>query len=333
MLRSLSKYRLLLSFAITLIAGLIALVFVVDARWSAHHAAGPLRKYQEFRLEKGSGLNILSSRLEEEGVIDDAFSFRLIARLQGVGQRLKAGDYRFPRKISPAQVLEMLVEGNTQLYSITIPEGLTSQQILGRLQKAKRLSGQTPKSLPEASILPETYHFENGMAREDLIAIMQADWKEAVQVLWNRRREGYPLQSLEEVLVLASIVEKEAVREAEMPTIAGVFFNRLERNMKLQSDPTVIYAVSGGLGKMNRRLLRKDWKFPHDHNTYYRKGLPPTAIAHPGLAAVRATLNPKKTDNIFFVADGRGGHRFAVTLKEHRENIAKLNILRKEVRK
>ncbi len=332
MLSLLSKYRLLFSVAIVLVAGLVALVFIIETRYRAHHAAGPLRQYQEFHLTAGHGLNAISSSLEEQGIIEDALTFRLIARLQGVGQRLKAGNYRFPQRVSPAQVLAMLVEGKTHLYSITIPEGLSSQQILGRLRGNNQLSGKTPDSLAEASIMPETYHYEKGTSRQKLIEMMQGKWQEAIQSLWDKRPDDYPLKSLDEVLILASIVEKEAVRESEMPTIAGVFLNRLRKDMKLQSDPTVIYAISAGLGKIERRLLRKDWKFPHDHNTYYRKGLPPTPIAHPGLAAVKATLNPKTTDYIFFVADGEGGHRFAVTLKEHNANVAKLNALRKKLR-
>ena len=321
------------------VIGLLVMIVVVSSmglfaqkRWEAHFAAGPLRKTTSFQLESGQGLSQISQRLEAMNIIEDAWSFQIIARLQQVSGALKAGDYRFSKDISAHQVLDMLVRGKTRLYSLTIPEGLTSQQISHRILQTPQLSGDLPNSLLEASILPETYHFERGMPRKSLITLMQKRWRESIQPLWEARPENYPLKSLEEVLILASIVEKEAIEQQEMPIIARVFLNRLQKGMKLQSDPTVIYALSNGLGKIDRRLLRADWKLQHDHNTYYRHGLPPTPIAHPSLAALKATLNPSESDDIFFVADGKGGHRFSATLEEHNANVAKLKKLRKTLR-
>ena len=326
------RRRTFFGLAVTMIAVLAGLGLFLEARWINHRADGPLTEYREFTIAPGMGLNQISSALEADGVIRDSLGFRVISRLKGLGDQIKAGNYRFPRQISPAQVLAMLHEGKTHLYSITIPEGLTSQQILARIRATKALSGSTPTRLAEASILPETYYFEKGTPRKKLFKIMRDKWQKVIQSLWDSRNENYPLSSLEDVLILASIVEKEAVHHSEMSAIAGVFFNRLRKDMKLQSDPTVIYALSSGLGKINRHLTRKDWKLAHNHNTYYRTGLPPTPIAHPSLDAVAATLNPKSSEYIFFVADGEGGHRFAVTLREHNANVAKLNALRKKIR-
>ncbi|MBN9268258.1 MAG: endolytic transglycosylase MltG, partial [Hyphomicrobium sp.] len=214
-------------------------------------------------------------------------------------------------------VLETLAQGKAVLYRLSVPEGLTSQQIVARLMAEENLSGEITEVPPEGSLLPDTYRFSRGMARSDILERMKADQKRFLATIWDKRQSDLPFKTIEQAIVLASIVEKETGRADERERIAGVFVNRLKRGMRLQSDPTIIYGIAGGQGTLGRPITRSDIDTPTPYNTYAITGLPPGPIANPGRAALEATLNPAKTKDLYFVADGTGGHNFSETLRDH----------------
>jgi len=292
---------------------------------SQFNAPGPSVQAQTIDLPRGVGLRGIAQRLQAVGVLRYAKVFGIAVRVSGKGRALKAGEYTFAAAISPKQVMETLIKGETVVHRLTIAEGLQTAQILSQLAAALALSGaaladDTPP--PQGSLLPETYHFARGDSRADLIVRMQRDQARVLAEAWAGRVPGLPFKTPEEALVLASIVEKETSLPAERGHVAGVFINRLRRDMRLQSDPTVVFGLSPD-GPLGRALTRADLKVDHPYNTYVRKGLPPGPICHPGRAAIEAVLNPLVTDDLYFVADGSGGHVFAATLAEHNANVAK----------
>lgn len=297
---------------------------------------GPLASPKIVLIEKGRGVAAIAQKLASEGVIEDPLVFKIMARLSGRHGALKAGEYEFDSRISAAAVLGKLYEGDMYDRSFTIPEGLTSWQIVQRLKNVADLSGDVTDIPPEGSLLPETYHFVAGDTRARKIEDMQAAMKKTMDELWPARASDLPFDTKEEALVLASIVEKETGVASERGRIAGVFINRLRRGIPLQTDPTVIYALTKGrvkdegTGPLGRRLLTKDLETESPYNTYKNAGLPPGPIANPGRAAIEATLNPEQNDYIYFVADGTGGHVFAKTLAEHNANVAKWRKIRRE---
>jgi UPF0755 protein len=216
----------------------------------------------------------------------------------------------------------MLERGETVARRVTIAEGLTVAEIFGLLEEAPGLTGPLPEPPPEGSLLPETYFFALGDSRYGLVRRMRGAMTEALEAAWANRAEGLPLASKEEALVLASIVDKETGIPAERRQVAAVFINRLRKGMPLQSDPTVIYGLTGGEGPLQRPLTRKDWEHDSPYNTYRNPGLPPGAIGNPGRDAIAAVLDPANVDYLYFVADGTGGHAFARTLAEHNRNVA-----------
>lgn len=301
---------------------------------AVHHYlnAGPLDESKIVLIERGKGVNAIARKLKTEGVIEQPLLFNVIARLQ---TSLKAGEYEFPAQISMAEVIKMMEEGAVFDRKITIPEGLTSYQIVKLLKAREDLEGEI-KNLPkEGSLLPDTYHFVKGETRSQKILQMQAAMTKALDELWEKRADNLPIKTKKEAVILASIVEKETGVAKERERVAGVFINRLRKSMPLQTDPTVIYAITkgkikeGGKGPLGRRLLRKDLDIESPYNTYKNAGLPPGPIANPGYAALKATLNPEENDYIFFVADGTGGHVFAKTLTEHNRNVAKWRQIRR----
>src|SRR5690606_12136402 len=227
---------------------------------------------------------------------------------------------------------EILSQGKAVLYRLSIPEGLTSQQIVARLKAEENLAGDITEVPPEGSLLPDTYRYSRGTARADIIERMRADQRRFIAAIWDKRQKDLPFQTIEQALVLASIVEKETGRADERERIAGVFVNRLRRGMRLQSDPTIIYGIAGGQGTLGRPITRSDIDTPTAHNTYAITGLPPTPICNPGRAAIEATLNPAKTKDVYFVADGTGGHSFSETLKEHNAAVQVWRQIEREMR-
>ncbi|CAK0750410.1 Endolytic murein transglycosylase [Azospirillaceae bacterium] len=219
-------------------------------------------------------------------------------------------------------ILDQLHRGRTVVHRLTVAEGLTTSQILAQIQAESALSGEIPDTPGEGSLLPDTYHFALGDSRAALVQRMRTAMSAALAELWNRRAESLPLTGPEQAVVLASIVEKETALGSERPRIAGVFFNRLAAGMKLQSDPTVAFALTGGRGPLGRALTQADWRTESPFNTYQIEGLPPSPIGNPGRAALQAALNPERHDFLYFVANGTGGHAFARTLPDHNRNVA-----------
>ncbi|NJO67483.1 MAG: endolytic transglycosylase MltG, partial [Rhodospirillales bacterium] len=229
----------------------------------------------------------------------------------------------FAPDVTITQVLDQMRAGRTVVRKLTIPEGLTTAQVLERLHRAEGLKGDIEATPAEGALLPATYPYSYGDSRQAMLEKMTSAMQRTVKRLWAKRSEGLPLATPEEAVTLASIVEKETALGSERPRIAGVFINRLRTGMRLQADPTVIYAMSGGAGPLGRPLTRADLRADHPYNTYLNTGLPPGPIANPGRAALAAVLQPMATNELFFVADGSGGHAFARTYAEHKVNVAR----------
>lgn len=296
----------------------------------AFEAPGPLAAPATVALPRGEGLEEIALRLAAAGVIRNPRVFVLGVRLAGAGRALKAGEYAFPAGASARRVMEILLSGRTVARRLTVPEGLTSRQIVALVEAADGLTGTVDRIPAEGSLLPETYHYSFGDSRAGLIARMERAMDRLLASLADKLPPDSPLPDMRAVVTLASIVEKETARADERPRIAGVFLNRLRRGLRLQSDPTVVYALTRGAGPLDRPLSRADLAVDSPYNTYRVRGLPPGPIANPGRAAILAVLAPAETDALYFVADGKGGHLFARTLAEHNRNVRRWRKLQKE---
>jgi UPF0755 protein len=294
--------------------------FALD-RWM--QTPGPLQAEVTVDLPRGTGLAGISGRLGEAGVVDRPWLLQVGARLHGRDRRLRAGEYAFRPGMTPDEVLAKLESGEIVLHPITVAEGLTVREVFAQLAASDVLAGDLPEVPPEGTLLPETYMVPRAEARGQIVQKMQSAMRAELEKAWREHGEGLPLESPEEVLTLASIIEKETAVPAEYPLVAAVFVNRLRKGMPLQTDPTVIYALTGGEGPLGRGLTRDDLQVEHPYNTYRQPGLPPGPIANPGRAAIRAAVQPADVDYIYFVADGSGGHAFASTLEEHNRNVAR----------
>jgi UPF0755 protein len=315
-------FRLLASAAVTV--SLVLLLLGGAGYWLYRDVAapGPLTEPRTIVIPPHTGLFDIASLLAKQGVIRHRRSFELGATLSGRSSAFLAGEYEFPVAASPLQAMEIIASGKTVKHRLTIPEGLTSAEILALVQGAPALDGDQGPPPAEGELLPETYLYEYGDRRKDMIDRMQRAMAHALTEVWAARRPDLPLTTPREVLILGSLIEKEASREDEQARIAGVFVNRLRLGMPLQSDPTVIYALSDrGSKRLDRRLTRSDLAILSPYNTYLNKGLPPGPIDNPGISALRAAARPAFTDELYFVADGAGGHAFAATLAEHSRNV------------
>jgi UPF0755 protein len=298
--------------------------------WLQLDSPGPLAVAKAVVIPKGAGGEGIARRLFEAGVISDPRLFRLAARIMGRSKPLRAGEYEFPAGATAFAAIRLMQSGRTVVRRLTVPEGLTVKQVMGLLIDAEGFEGPVTRLAGEGWLLPETYHYSWGDSRQGLVDRMEAAMRDALARAWAGRAAPSVLKTPEEALVLASIVEKETGVAAERPRIAAVFLNRLKANMKLQSDPTVIYGLSRGEGNFTRSLVRADLETDQPFNTYTRGGLPPTPIANPGRGAIEAALNPAASDELYFVADGSGGHAFAKTLEEHNRNVARWRKIRNE---
>ena len=283
---------------------------------------GPLKEERNVVIARGSSTGTIAAKLADAGVIEDPRAFHIAALMTGKNARLRAGEYAFPAGSSLRETLELLESGKTVIRRLTVPEGRTTREVIALLQSTEGLSGTIESDAEEGSLLPETYHYSWGDDRGELLARMQRSMRQLLEELWENRADGLPLETPEEAVILASIVEKETGVAEERGVVASVFINRLNRGMRLQSDPTVVYAITKGEKPLGRALTRADWQFDDPYNTYQFDGLPPGPIANPGRAALEAVLNPVQSDYLYFVADGSGGHAFARTLDEHNRNVA-----------
>lgn len=278
---------------------------------------------KEILIPKGCGLNKIAQILFENGIIDNVYWLQFFVRMQKLENSFKAGEYVFGGSISYAQVIDKLCQGEVIVRSVTIPEGKILSEIKQIIQDNPFLSGDITLDIKEGEILPETYHFVRGEQRNEILQKARLAMKKILSEAFNGRDENLPLATEQELLILASIVEKETGIVSERPQVASVFINRLRLGMKLQTDPTVIYAVTGGEMNLNRPIYKRDLFFDSPYNTYVYAGLPPAPICSPGKEAIMAAAHPDRTAYLYFVADGTtGGHRFAKTLQEHNANVA-----------
>jgi len=278
-------------------------------------------------IPRGLGIKDIADVLQREGVIDQPWVFMGgVIALKANGE-LKYGEYRFTKHASLSDVVGTIIDNKVVQHAITIPEGLTSEQIVARLLENTALSGQIKDIPREGTLLPETYKFTLGMSREQIIARMQAAHKRVLAEIWDHRVQDIPIKTPEQLVTMASIVEKETGRPDERSRVAAVFMNRLKNKMRLQSDPTIIYGLTGGKGALGRPILKSEIEQATPYNTYVIDGLPPGPIANPGRASLEAVANPARTKELYFVADGTGGHVFSDNYDAHQKNVARLRAI------
>ncbi len=282
---------------------------------------GPLNDKKIVLVPRNTSLKEIAYILHDAKVIKAPMVFYGAAKLFNHFNRLKAGEYVFSPHTSPIQVINVLRLGRSVIHQITIPEGTTVYYAMELLRNQPILLGDIIGEIPEGSLMPDTYFFSYGDTRQGMINRMQEKMSAKLEALWLKRDQSIPLKNQHEAIILASIIEKETSLSKEKPRVSAVFLNRIKKDMKLQADPTIIYAISNKTGKLGRPLTKQDLKYDSPYNTYLYKGLPPTPIANPGIEAIKAALNPIKTSDLFFVVDGTGGHAFSDNLAEHNDNV------------
>jgi UPF0755 protein len=289
--------------------------------------SGPLAQDTVVNIPKGSGMRDIADVLQRQGVIDQPYVFIAGVMVLKAREDLKAGEYQFKAHASLRDVVATMVEGKVVEHQVGVPEGLTSEQIVSRLSDDNILIGDIRQIPREGTLLPDTYDFTRGVTREQMIQRMQQAQQRVVKEIWDHRSPDLPLKSPDQLIVLASIVEKETGKPDERTRVAAVFVNRLKQNMKLQSDPTIIYGLVGGKGTLGRPIMKSEIEQPTPYNTYAITGLPPGPITNPGRASLEAAANPARTRELYFVADGTGGHAFAETYEQHQKNVARLHAM------
>ncbi|WP_425418821.1 endolytic transglycosylase MltG [Oricola indica] len=319
-----SQVVVFFNFLITLVVvGMIAIGGALYYGKVRFEEAGPSSLAVTHAVRPGASLGQIASSLESRNIISNARIFEAGVRVYGHESDFKAGEYEFKANASMKEIMDILVSGRAILHPLTVVEGMTVAQALDRVAENELLTGEMPETLPEEGMLvADTQKFSRGTTRAELIRTMEAQQRAIIEETWANRRADLPIEDINEFVTLASIVEKETAVPNERSRVAGVFINRLRKGMKLQSDPTIIYGLFGGEGKpSDRPIYRSDIDKPTPYNTYQIVGLPPGPIAIPGRAALEAVANPSVTDDLYFVADGTGGHVFAKTLAEHNANV------------
>jgi UPF0755 protein len=330
-----SQLVIFLNFVMTMvvlvcIVGIAAFYYMI----STFQKDGPLQANTHFMVRSGSGVSEIASNLERNEIIGegDARVFQYVSATYLRGKTLKAGEYEIKAGASMKEIMDLLESGKSILYSVVLPEGLTVRQMMLRLAEDTVLEGDLPAEMPaEGSLRPDTYKFSRGSKRAEIIQQMLIAQERLIDQIWERRDPDLGVKTKQEFVTLASIVERETGKDDERAHVASVFYNRLQKGMRLQSDPTIIYGIFGGEGKpSDRPIYRSDLQKETPYNTYVIKGLPPGPIANPGRAALEAVANPWRTKDLYFVADGTGGHIFAATLEEHNANVRRWRKLEAE---
>jgi UPF0755 protein len=298
---------------------------------------GPLESGKMLVIPDGVGSTDIAERLEKEGIIDNRWAFmaNYLGQKFALGRndlKLKHGEYEIKARASMRDVMEVISSGRSVGYRVAAPEGLTSQQLVERMKLDPNLTGEITSIPSEGSLAPDTYSFTKGADRNEIVKRMQDAQIKLLDAAWEKRQQGLPFESKEQALTLASIVEKETGSSDERAKVAAVFVNRLRKNMPLQSDPTILYGLYGGAVQWGKPILQSEKEAKNSHNTYQIKGLPPTPICNPGAAAINAVLNPAQTKDLYFVADGEGGHIFSETLKDHNAAVANWRKVEKDIR-
>lgn len=319
-------------FLMLVIVIILAITIPIYIGKNMFFAAGPLEEQQVISIQPGTGIREIAALLEKQGIIRSADVFVYGVGYQDKAKLLKAGEYAIPAHASMSAIMDILVAGKSIEYTFTVPEGLTVKQIFDRLAANEVLVGDLPQQLPpEGSLMTNTVSFTRGTTRAQIVKRLRDGQDKLVSEIWAKRSPDLPIKTINEFVTLASIVEKETGIASERPQVAAVFCNRLIKHMRLQSDPTVIYGIFGGAGKpSDRPIYRSDLDQETPYNTYRINGLPPTPIANPGRDALEAVANPPKTDALYFVADGTGGHVFAKSLDEHNANVRKWRALQND---
>ena len=291
-------------------------------------APGPLERAATVIIKPGSSMMSAARQLEKSGAVKSADAFVSRAKIFGASNTIKAGEFVIPAKASNADILSILTDGKTVQRMVTIPEGMPSIMVYERLMANDQLTGRI--SIPaEGSVLPDSYAFDKNEPRAAVLKRMQDARTKTMAELWPERSANTMVKTPLEALTLASIVEKETALKSELRMVSGVYSNRLRIGMRLQADPTIIYPITKGKS-LGRRIRKSEIRDVNDYNTYAMIGLPKGPIANPSRAAIAAVLNPQKTTALYFVADGKGGHIFADTLKQHNANVAKWYALRRQ---
>jgi UPF0755 protein len=312
---------------------LLAVVIGAGVYWGKQkfEEPGPLQEDKVVNIPRGLGVRDIAELLAREGVISDPWVFvGGAAVLKMRGDELKFGEYQFNKAASLRDVAQTMIDAKVVQHQVTVAEGLTSEQIVARLLENQLLTGSLKEVPREGTLLPESYRFTRGTSREEIVKRMQAAQRKILQEVWDRRVPDLPVKTPDQLLTLASIIEKETGKPEERTRVAAVFVNRLKQKMKLQSDPTIVYGLVGGKGALGRGILRSEISQPTPYNTYVIEGLPPGPIANPGRASIEAAANPARTKELFFVADGTGGHTFSETYDAHQKGVAKLRGLEKD---
>src|SRR6187549_1851058 len=293
---------------------------------------GPLKEDKIVNIPSRAGKRDIADALQREGVINvNPWVFIGGVFALKASSDLKPGEYSFQKNASLRDVIATIVEGKVVQHAVTIPEGLTSEQIVARLSDNDIFAGSVREIPREGTLLPETYKFPRGTTRDQVIQRMQQAQRRVLAEIWERRNPDIPIKTPDQLVTLASIVEKETGKADERSRVAAVFVNRLRQRIKLQSDPTIIYGLAGGKGTLGRPIKRSEIMQPSPYNTYVVEGLPPGPIANPGRASLEAAANPARTRDLFFVADGTGGHAFTETYDAHQKNVAKLRAIEKQI--
>lgn len=282
---------------------------------------GPLVIDRDLIIEPGLSTDKISLRLANQGIITHPQLFEIIGKLYSLYLPLKSGEYRFTAHITPIQILEKLGTGRSIIHKLLIPEGYTVSEIVEALNLEKLLTGKIIEDIPEGFLMPSTYYYSYGDKRQKIIDKMRNKMSGTLDEIMLKLPKDSPVKTRREVLILASIIEKEAGNDSERTSVAAVFLNRLKKGMKLQADPTSVYAITKGKYKLNRQLTKKDLKIESPYNTYHVSGLPAGPISCPGRKSLEAVVNPAPIDSLYFVVDGKGGHRFSNTLKKHNDNV------------